>query len=59
VVTNRLQRVAITPRSATIVAGSKLQLKAQDIDETGAVVPDAPVNFYVIYDTPDKNGSAR
>jgi hypothetical protein len=55
-VTNRLVRVQITPRPATIVAGSKFELSAQAIDDAGAVVGDAPVNFYVIYDTPGKNG---
>jgi hypothetical protein len=56
VVTNRLARVQITPRPTTIVAGSKFELTAQAIDETGAVVAGAPVAFYVIYDTPDKYG---
>jgi hypothetical protein len=48
--------VEITPRPATIVAGSPIQLAARAIDETGAVVPGAHVNFYVIYDTPVQYG---
>jgi hypothetical protein len=56
VVTNRLARVEITPRPSTIVAGSTFGLTARVIDETGTVVSGAPVNFYVIYDTPDEHG---
>ena len=56
VVTPRLARVEITPRPATIVAGSHVQFAARAIDETGAVVPGADVSLYVIYDTPVQYG---
>jgi hypothetical protein len=56
IVTNRLARVQITPRPTTIVAGSKFELVPRVIDVTGAIVIDAPVSFYVIYDTPDQFG---
>lgn len=50
VVTNRWARVQITPRPTTVVSGSEVKLEAQLIDENGAVIPGAPVNFLVIYD---------
>ena len=56
IVTRRLARIAITPRPATIVAGSKMQLAAHVIDETGAVVREAPLHFFVIYDSPQQYG---
>jgi len=52
VVINRLARVQIAPRPATIVAGSKFEIVAQGVDETGGIVADAPIQFYVIYDSP-------
>ena len=61
VVTNRLTRLQITPRPTTIVAGSRVKPAVQLIDENGAIVTDAPVNFFVIYDWPDNKdwGSKR
>ena len=61
VVTNRLTRLQITPRATTIVAGSPFKPTVQLIDENGAIVADAPVNFFVIYDWPDNKdwGSKR
>lgn len=61
VVTNRLTRLQITPRPTTIVAGSRFKPAVQLIDENGAIVADAPVNFLVIYDWPDNKewGSKR
>jgi len=53
VVTNRLARIQITPRPTTIRAGSRVTLNAQLVDEFGAILPDAPINFVVIYDWPD------
>lgn len=53
VVTNRLARLQITPRPTTIRAGSSVKLQAQLLDEFGAILPDAPINFLVIYDWPD------
>lgn len=53
VVTNRLTRLQITPRPTTTVAGSPFKPEVQLIDETNAIVTDAPVNFLVIYDWPD------
>ena len=56
IVTRRLTQVEIAPRPKEIVAGSRLQLVARAIDESGAVVASAPVSFYVIYDPPGKYG---
>lgn len=53
VVTNRLARLQIVPRPTTIRAGSSVKLEAQLLDEFGAILPDAPINFLVIYDWPD------
>jgi hypothetical protein len=55
-VINRLTRVEISPRPAEIVVGSKFDLVARAIDENGAAVEGVPVDFYVIYDTPDQYG---
>jgi hypothetical protein len=49
-VTNRLSRIQITPRPTTIVAGSEVKFEAQLIDEKGAVIVGAPINFLVLYD---------
>jgi hypothetical protein len=56
VVINRLARVQIAPRPATIIAGSKFEIVAQAVDETGGIVADAPIQFYVIYDSPVQYG---
>jgi hypothetical protein len=53
IVIKRLAGVRITPRPTTIVAGSEPELKAQLIDEAGAVVNDVRVSFLVFYDWPD------
>ena len=56
IVTNRLTGIRITPRPSEIVAGSKVALVARAIDDRGAAVQVAPVDFVVIYDTPDRYG---
>ena len=55
-VINRLTRVDISSRPAEIVVGSKFELVARAIDENGAAVEGLPVDFCVIYDTPDQYG---
>ena len=56
IVTNPLTRIEIVPRPSKIVAGARFELVARVIDVNGAVVEGLPVDFYVIYDTPDPYG---
>ena len=59
VVTNRLARLQIAPRPTSIRSGSDVKFEARLVDETGAAVIGAPVNFFVVYDWPDDKGWDR
>jgi hypothetical protein len=56
IVTNRLTGLRITPRPTEMAAGSRFGLVARVVDEYGAFVEGAPVEFFVIYDMPDQHG---